>query len=406
MRDTHKRYRFIIRTGRNIEVVFSHIPGKHISTGTREITEAVKFAETFLQNDGIRSDEVPLLKDFAANFFLRTDKNAIQTRDRAFRREKRPKWYVRNQAYLENYIIPRFGMYPVDSIQAVAIENWIATFDGVKVKDLSGGSRVKVINCFRILLDDVVRMGYRSDNPARSIAGPSDKPEEERVALTRWEQKTLFPPNPQDRMEIWGGTMWATYFSVMYDTGFRPSEVAGLKVSDVYQSPSGMAVYTSHTMNTEEHQPKERVKTSGKGMESRVGLLSEVTEELIMLLLDDAGISDDNEFLFMTDRREADSYVFADTSNKHFKTIAKRYLGEEAAEGMTQYCLRHTYATYRRGNVDETVLSIAMGHSKGVRDNYDHRNAAMVIRQLENSRNRLFQEEEPEEIVPISIRSV
>lgn len=397
MRDTQKRYRFIRRTGRNIEVVFAHIPAKYYSTGTKDIAEAFRFAEAFLENEGINKKTIPLLKDFAKDFFTRDDKNSIKERDKAFGRSKRPQWYVTSQEYLDNYIIPRFGSYPVDSIQPVAIENWIVTFKGKKAAELSGGTRVKVLNCFRDLMDDVVRMGYRTDNPARAITSPSDRPVKERRALSIYEQQILFPESSSERVDVFGSPMWATYFSIMYDTGFRPNEVAGLRVCDVYQTPQGMAVYTTHTMNTEEHKPKDRVKTSGKGMESRVGLISAVTEELVIRLIEEDKISDDEEFLFLVDRKIKDSYVFADTSNKHFKTVCSR----NNISGVTQYSIRHTYATYRRGDVDEMTLAFAMGHSNGVRDNYDHRTASIMIRQLERSRSKLFGERKDEEIQPL-----
>ena len=39
-----KLYRFKQRKGRSIQVVFHHLPGKEISTGTTDIVEAVGFA--------------------------------------------------------------------------------------------------------------------------------------------------------------------------------------------------------------------------------------------------------------------------------------------------------------------------------------------------------------------------
>lgn len=365
------------------------------------MAEAVLFAERFLEEDGKAKQTAPLLKDFAKDFFLRTDKASLHHRQKAFKKENRPKWYEDNQRNIDNYVIPRFGEYPIDSISAVAVENWIVDFDGSKKKDLSGGTRIKVLNSFRYVLDDAVRMGYLSSNPAREGLSPSEETENGKRSLSLWEQGQLFPHDPAKRLEVWGSLMWATYFSIMYDTGFRPDEVAGLQLADIYQTANGMAVYTSHTMNTEEKCPKERVKTSGKGVEKRVGLLSDVTEALVYELIEHENITDPDEYIHLVYRKQKDSWVFTTTSNKHFKAVARRIL-KEGAEDLTQYCIRHTFATYKRGNVDEQTLAIVMGHSRGVLSNYDHRDARMVISQVDKSRGQLFAKREEENVVSLA----
>lgn len=405
MRKSDKPYRFIVRSGRNIDVIFAHLPGKRMSTGTSDMTEAVLFAERFIEKEGQAKDEVPTLAEFAKDFFTRTDKASLQHRHKAFKKQNRPKWYVDNQCNLENYILPRFGDYPVDSITAVAVENWIVDFDGKHVRDLSGGTRIKVLNTFRYVLDDAVRLGYIKSNPAREGLSPSEDGESKRV-LTQWEMSQLFPVDKEKRIEVWGGLMWATYFSVLADTGFRPDEAAGLQLGDVYQTANGMAVYTSHTINTEEKRPKERVKTSGKGVEKRVGLLSRTTEALVFDLIAEDKISEPGEYLFLIHRWEKNSWVFSTTSNKHFKARAYKCLGidpdVEPERALTQYCLRHTFATYHRGSMDEQTLSIIMGHANGVLANYDHRDAKIVISQIDKARSQIFAERKEDEVVSVA----
>lgn len=394
-RKLQAKYRLVHRKGRSIAVVFDHCPWKEVASGCHTDSDAIKWAEDYLEQEGIKRSAVPSLQEYAEGFFLREDPASLRHRDRAFKKEKRPRWYVQSQAYLDNYILPRFGAYPLDSITAVSIENWLIDVDGKRAGDLSGGTRVKILQALRYVLDDAVRMGYIKVNPAKQCMAPSDKPETEKRPLTIWEQGQLFPADKDKRVEVWGSLMWASYFSVMFDTGFRPAEVAGLRISDVFQSPRGMAVYTSHTINAEERKPLDRVKTSGKGMESRVGLLSSLTESLIMDFVQADKIMDPEECLFLVRRQEKDSWIFPETSNKHFKAVAGRVLDLQDGDNLTQYCLRHTYATYRRGNVDEKTLAIMMGHSGSVRDNYDHRSASMVISMLDKSRDKIFQQEEP-----------
>lgn len=399
-------YRFIDRTaaGRKIEVIFDHMPGKRISTGTTDMAEAVLFAEDYLRNEGIVTT-VPTLHEFAKDFYTRTDRGSIYARHQAFGKGFRPGWYPMSQRYLELYVFPRFGSYHLDAINPVMVEDWLAGLVGQGREPLSGSSKTKVLTAFRHVMDDALRLGYIQSNPTRHCMVPSNSAERPRRALTLWEQSQLFPDDVEGRRKVWWSTMWATYFSIMYDTGFRPQEVAALQLGDVYRTPNGMGVYTSHTMNTEEHRPLDRVKTSGKGMERRVGLLSSCTEALVMRLVEEEHLEDDDAYLFLMDRRRKDSWVFSDTSNKHFKGVCRDTLGidpKDKERDITQYSLRHTYATMRRGSMDEKVLAITMGHSRGVRDDYDHRDAAVVIGQLERSREDLFRRQENPDVVPLA----
>ena len=405
-RKNENPYRFRDRSGagRNIEVMFDHIPCKWISTGTKDMAEAVLFAEEFLKNEG-KVKSMPTLAEFAKDFFLRTDRASLHGRHIAFRKELRPQWYITSQRLLDQYVVTRFGTYPLDAINPVMVEDWLSCINGQSGEPLAGATRLKILQAFRQVMDEAKRLGLIRENPGRLCMSPSGAPEKQRRSLSIWEQSKLFPDDIEERRRIWWSTMWATYFSIMYDTGFRPQEVSALRTCDIYRTPKGMAVYTAHTMNTELHKPLERVKTSGKGMERRVGLLSAPTEALVLRLVAEEGIAAEDEYLFLMDRRRKDSWVFADTSNKHFKGVCRDELGidpKDPERDVTQYSLRHTYATSRRGAMDENVLAITMGHSRGVRDDYDHRDAAVVIGQLEKSRDEIFRRQEEPDVVPLS----
>lgn len=396
-----KLYKLHQFKGRNIEAVFAHAPFKRVSTGTRDIAEAVLFCENYLRQDGIIGQTVPTFKDFSKGFFSRRDNDSIYSRDHAFGRNKREQWYADKQALLDTYVIPRFGGYLINSIKAVAVESWLVGIKGNKHEELSACSKRKILDCLRYVMDDAIRKDYITTNPARAVKPPIERSETRR-ALTLYEQQLLFPSDTMERIKLWKSSMWALYFSIMYDTGFRPSEVGGLLVGNIYSTPQGQAVYTTHTINGETHKLEERVKTSGKGMESRVGLLSADTQKLVVMFLEEIEATDETEPLFLLCRGKKDSYVFNETANKHFKSVC-RALG---ITGVTQYSLRHTYATYRRGNVDETSLALAMGHSNGVRNDYDHRTASILISQLENERERIFNTEQDKGIRPLDIRKV
>lgn len=402
-----KPYKFLQRKGRNIQVVFHHLPGKEISTGTTDIVEAVAFAEEFLKRDGLTgTDSVDLtVEDYCRGFFSRRDEESYYYRMQKLRKTRDDVYWRNSQGYVDNYIIPYLGRRRIDSLTTRGIENWLLDVRGVKGQELASGSKAKILQCLRTILDEAVRDEIIDSNPASMVTPPSDSKDDkkERRVFTLYEQKLLMPEDLIERIKLWGNIMWASYFSVLADTGMRPGEAMGLRVCDVYRTPQGYGVVAVQEVSTDGKKIKQRVKTSGKGMERRVALLSEGTGKLIEQLVECQHITDDTECLFLKDRTKKDSYIGIDVANKHLKGVLKRLELEPA----TQYSFRHTFATYRRGSTDEQTLALAMGHSGGaVRNDYDHRTASVLITQLEKHRSQLLPDkgEEDLKVAPIKVR--
>ena len=244
--------------------------------------------------------------------------------------------YWRNsQGYVDNYIIPCLGARRIDSLTTRGIENWILDIKGVKGQELASGTKQKILQCLRTILDEAVRDEIIDNNPAKMATAPSDSVEDkkERRVFTLYEQKLLMPDDLIERIKLWGGIMWASYFSVLADTGMRPGEVMGLRVCDVYRTPQGYGVVAVQEVSTDGKKIKQRVKTSGKGMERRVALLSASTGLLIEQLIECQHITDEEECLFLKKRYKKDSYIGVDVGNKHLRGVLKK-LGLEDA---TQY---------------------------------------------------------------------
>ena len=402
-----KLYRFKQRKGRSIQVVFHHLPGKEISTGTTDIVEAVAFAEAYLSQDGLTDADAKdmTVADYCDCFFSRRDKDSFYHRMERMNKMRDDVYWRNSQGYVDNYIIPYLGRRRIDSLTTRGIENWLLDVRGVKGQELASGSKAKILQCHRTILDEAVRDEIIDSNPASMVTPPSDSKDDkkERRVFTLYEQKLLMPEDLIERIKLWGNIMWASYFSVLADTGMRPGEAMGLRVCDVYRTPQGYGVVAVQEVSTDGKKIKQRVKTSGKGMERRVALLSEGTGKLIEQLVECQHITDDTECLFLKDRTKKDSYIGIDVANKHLKGVLKRLELEPA----TQYSFRHTFATYRRGSTDEQALALAMGHSGGaVRNDYDHRTASVLITQLEKHRSQLLPDkgEEDLKVAPIKVR--
>lgn len=391
-----KPYRFVEANGRAIQCIFAHIPGKRFSTGTFDRDEAVIWAEEFLRSDGGVPTKMPTLEEFAKDFFTRTDPDSLYARSKSLGREYGPDWQPNNQAKLDNYILPKFGSYLLSAITPCRIEAWMTSIKCIATgKPMANTTKSGINYTFGLVMRDAVRKGYIDTNPVFETIKPLYRPDKSRKReLTAWEEKTLFPSNVTERLKVWKTPQNAAIMSIMHDTGFRPNEVCAICMDNLYTTPGGMAVFTDKTINGKTRKPINKVKTSGKGAENRVGLLSKTTEEIIELHIASKRIEDG--YLFLNQRKGF--LAPADTWK-----ISKEVFTEYGCEDLTQYDLRHNFATKHKGMMDEQILAVAMGHKNGVRDDYDHRDAQILIGQLERNRREIFDGLEKEDGRPVVI---
>lgn len=384
-RSTDKPYKFRSCAGRPISVEFDFIPGKRISTGYYDLPSATMFAERYLADYGIKSSTgTPTLREYAKDFFMREDSDSYQALERRYKRKRAPRYYINHQARLDNHILPRFGDFLLTAITTKSIENWLPEIKQLNGKDAADATKNKILHAFRIVLDQAKKDGYISENPAREIAEITEEGTA-REAVPPEQLLVLFPENLEERIKVWRGLMWAVFFSIMYDTGWRHGEIAALRVSDVWLTKKGYYVTANRTYNNEAREILERVKTSGKGLEKRSGLLYDDTVELLIRYIDENNLSED-DLLFAGPK--SGKPLSPDTTNKHFKIIMQEHGFYH--EGIVQYCLRHSYETDRRGDMPDSILAVSMGHTK-LRDDYDHRGEKEMIRLLDRNRDSFFE---------------
>lgn len=389
-------FRLVVHSSRPISVEFALLPGRRFSTGTRLKREAKAWAESFIASgrleEAMKSGRrrIPTLGEYAKDFFIRTDASSYHTYNVRHNRTISDYGYRQRQDLYDNYVEPRFGDRRMDTITAREIDQWMTSLKGVVVHDLSDNTRNKILCTLRIVLGFAVYQGVLQNNPAEGVRPINERPKWLRRALSQKEQALLFPPDAQRRIEIWGSLMWALYFSILYDTGFRPGEVAGLSLSNIYKTSNGLAVSTSQSISWVTNEVQQRVKTTGHGVSERVGLLGDITAELLVEYIEAnhdelKAQKDGSPLLLMDPNRAKHRYVNIAASNKRFKAVLKA----NGLEVCTQYCLRHTHMTELRGELSDRVLAISMGHVK-LRDDYDHQKAEQLIGQLEASRSAIF----------------
>ena len=231
-------------------------------------------------------------------------------------------------------------------------------------------------------MQTAVDEGYIASDPTERILTITENDTKNRQPFTAEELYTFFPADDNELIEIWGGIMWSVYFLIMRDTGWRPAEVAGLKKSSYYPNLNGIYTECEVVGGVE----KQRIKTTGKGKDYKVGLLTERTEKLLNLLI--SVIKSD--FLFITTEG---NFVQPDAANKHLRAVAKK-VGIDL-KGRIQYGFRHSFETLMVGNIHSKALLELMAHT-GFRPEYDHRTPEMILKQLEPVKETLNSVFEPE----------
>lgn len=390
MKNNHG-YRLLHRKGRSIQIVFEHMPGVEVGTGTKDDVEAIRIAERMMRE--FAPEQKPTtLGEFAKGFFSPEDPHGY--RHRLERRNVffSDAYFKAHQARLDNYIIPAHGKFLLSSIRKKTIETFILDLISKRTgKDMDDSTKNKVLTVYRIILDEAVEEGYIDHNPAKDVPEINEV-KGGREPFTEAEMDILFPADDEDLIRIWGNLTWATYFAVQKDTGWRPGEAAALSKPNFFPHMHGTelnGVYTEETVSWTTHKIVKRIKTSDKanGAKSKQGFVTEQTARLLARL----GDAVDGDYYFAL--KEADmpkshrkkdhetQYIYAEFANDRLAAAAKR-AGVEL-NGRTQYSIRHAWNTYYYGRLPEMARLILMGHSKN-RPEYTHLTPLQMLERVLN----------------------
>ena len=374
-------YNLIQRKGRSIQVMFKILPGKEISTETTNRDEAIKFAERYLQdfdkNRNITS--IPTFKDYADGFYSE-DKQGFRKQLEKKKKSFKEEYWAVQESRLQNYWIIKFGNLLISAITTDMIDDWYMELKSKKTnKELSDNSKNKILACGNTVFKQALKDRLIEKNPISNIEKINEE-HETRENFNDFEIAKLFPPEINDLLKIWLTKRWALYFLIMRDTGWRPGEVAGLKRKSYYTPMGGL--YTDASINYFDGSVQERIKTSGKGKNYKIGYLSNFTVKLLDQYLKDKNIPV-NSLIFTSTKG---SGLKPEVSNKHFKASCKRAGIDRGSR--TQYSLRHTFDTKMLELLDKETVNALMGHTS-YRKEYDHRSPETLLRQYKDVRYKL-----------------
>lgn len=378
-RKTLYRMRFPKQLGK-YQFMFDYMPGRWFSSGTDNLTEAIHWADNKVEQDlkgkGFSMKEITL-EEFAKDFFTEKDPHGFRKRDIKHGNIYTDRHYNLKEMFLEQYIFPRFGRQTLSSITDVAIEDWFLDLYSVNNdREFADDTKNKCLTTFRDVLREAQRQGYIKDNPAERVQSINVK-NKQRRPFSKAEMDLLFPDDDEKLIKIWQSDFWVTFFLIARDTGFRPGAIAALRITSYFPSLHG--VYTQESV-TLEREVQNRIKTTGKGKDYHIGILTSCTERFLQRRIEECR-NNGEEFLFMINKKN----INVSTTNKHFRTCAGKVitLGER-----TQYCMRHSFETDLAGKIEDRVVAELMSHTQ-FNSIYDHRTPERLLEELQPVRELL-----------------
>lgn len=363
------------RSGRAYEVEFQDAKGIWKSTKVWTLAEVEDAVSRMLCMAGKPTVTGLLFKEFAKNFFSRSDEDSIYYHNKKFKKSVNSAWYDAHQGRLDNYIMPKWGEYRLQDITDVEIERWYISLCSYTnpEKELADNTKNKIVATLDYIMQDAKRKRLIEVNPCLSVENLHEE-HKKRAHFTIDEVRRLFPKDRMALINIWGSLQYALFFSIMVDTGWRCGEVSALQPSNFIDG----GIYTECTVDYHTGEVKQSIKTSAKGQPYKVGILSDYT----LALYDDFIKVWDKDYLFDTGNR-LKRLNTPDRSNRILK-IACDKAGVEIND-RTEHCLRHSFDTFMLNKIDgdmsEADVRELMAHT-GYRPEYDHRTGQDIINKL------------------------
>lgn len=365
------------RGERNLEVCYYYRPNVWVSTGTRDKKEAIDNIKAKLAGmmRPIKKKSDITLNEYAKNFFLRTDPNSLKARNENFKKFFAEDYYQSRQGRLDNYILPRFGQYRISCISDMEVENWYSGLHLMSGKSASDNTKLKILDTFSIVMECARKEGYIKNNPIKDVEKINSEPEHVRIPFTAEEIRILSPNDRAEVLRIWGTLQWAVYFSIMIDTGWRAGEVSALSRADI--RPNG--IYSKKSVSGRTRSVKDSIKTSKKGQDYKIGILSDYTWNLLNDYLEEMPPLE--MYLFKVGWKKR--FTIPEVSNKHLKASLER--AGIPVKGRTQHCFRHSFDTDMLNSLSNDIeikdVYELMAHT-GYQATYDHRTPDDMLNRL------------------------
>ena len=344
------------REGRCIEAAFIENKTRWISLKTNDIETARKIAWKMCvdKGSGAIDRKNVTFRQFASDFFMPDSQ------------------YTKKRIAFDKSITPS------------DIEDWYSTLvDFRNGNPLSSATKMFVLSAMGEILREAVKREYIRESPINYV----DRIRIEyskRDKVSAEDMRILFPENPDAMIALYGDSITALYFSILKDTGFRPGEALGLKWKNI--NIEKKAIYTTASFITSGMKYREKIKTTAKGKSYKVGLISDMTMELLEM---HPYLTCHNDDDFVISRTIEGSGKIAVISYSTLNFRLHQILKDLGMDGKyTMYSLRHTFQSDMETKIDDSILLELMGHTKR-RTEYSHHTSDEIIDMVSKVRDSI-----------------
>ena len=332
------KFKFACRKGRNIEVCFDFAPKTWLSTGTKDKKEALEFALERVKRQEKKQET--LLADYLREL-IEENFGRLKIRNENFGKKLKTTYY-NDLTYLSKiYLLPLFGRFILQRLTVKIIEDTLINLNE------SNLTKNRIIYSLKAVYNLAIQESLLEFSPIDRLNIFSYEPKEKEI-FTKEELEILF------HEENFTSSIWFLYFLILKDTGWRPGEVASLTFKDINET-GGLSTTSSVCYNGKEAELQNKIKTSNKGQDYKIGLLSRFTLNVLQKLKKD---KNEEEFIFTVNGK----FLLTQTANRELEKAFKKARLE--LNGRTQYSFRHTFNTRCYYTLDEKTRLELMGHIK------------------------------------------
>jgi len=237
--------------------------------------------------------------------------------------------------YLDIWIVPKWGNYPLSDVRTVQVEAWLGT-----LKQLSNGTRAKLRNIMSAIFAHAMRWELFDRNPI-TLVRQSAKRQREPEVLTVEELKALF-------QELEG--IYRTMVFVAGVVGLRVSEVIGLRWSDC-DFESGEIRLRRGIVR--QHETEMKTEASRKPVPMEQGLA-----EVFTAWRAECAYNQPDDYVFASIKMHGKQPIWPNSAMEdHIRPAAKR-------AGITKrigwHTLRHTFGTLLKANGEDVATVQAL----------------------------------------------
>ena len=237
--------------------------------------------------------------------------------------------------YLDIWIVPKWGNYPLSDVRTVQVEAWLGS-----LKQLSNGTRAKLRNIMSAIFAHSMRWELFDRNPI-TLVRQSAKRQREPEVLTVEELKALF-------QELEG--IYRTMVFVGGVVGLRVSEVIGLRWSDC-DFESGEIRLRRGIVR--QHETEMKTEASRKPVPMEQGLA-----EVFTAWRAECAYNQPDDYVFASIKMHGKQPIWPNSAMEdHIRPAAKR-------AGITKrigwHTLRHTFGTLLKANGEDVATVQAL----------------------------------------------